>query len=50
MSDWMGDGVDGWYPLDCYDYKSTCGAKEGRNEVTKKRTIVSFKNAQKENS
>ena len=29
MSDWM-DGVDGveWsgYPLDCYDYQSTCGA------------------------
>ena len=31
MSDWM-DGVDGveWsgYPLDCYDYQSTCGANK----------------------
>ena len=27
MSEWSGvDGVDG-YPLDCYDYQSTCGAK-----------------------
>ena len=27
------DGVDGWsgYPLDCYDYLSTCGAKNGAN-------------------
>ena len=21
----MLDGVDGWYPFDCYDYQSTCG-------------------------
>ena len=25
--EWSGvDGMDGWYPWDCYDYKSTCGA------------------------
>ena len=26
LSGWMGEW-SGWYPLDCYDYKSTCGAK-----------------------
>ena len=28
MSDWMGDGWMDGYPLDCYDYQSTCGAKK----------------------
>ena len=34
LSGWM-DGVE-WsgYPLDCYDYQSTCGANKDRNSNT----------------
>ena len=34
MSEWMGEWMGEWsgYPLDCYDYQSTYGAKK---ETTK---------------
>ena len=32
LSGWMDGWMDG-YPLDCYDYQSTCGAKNDKYEV-----------------